>query len=34
MALPKPIRRCKSCKALYVYDALFKGTCPNCGAKQ
>ena len=33
MALPKQIKKCKSCKKIYVQDDIYKGTCPSCGAK-
>ena len=33
MTLPKAVKRCPKCKKLYVQDDVYKGTCPNCGAK-
>lgn len=32
--LPKPVKICKGCKAIYVDDDLFRGKCPKCGKKQ
>ena len=33
MSFPKPLKRCKKCKAVYVDDDLYKGKCPVCGTR-
>ncbi len=34
MTDPKPIKRCKKCKAIYVDSDIYQGKCPVCNAKQ